>query len=287
MDYGFNIALNMYRNLTGDYDTSFSTTEEIYNAIDEAVPSGTPVVISPLSVSIKENGTHIYETELGIDGYNPITVEVDIPTGGSGGEGFDFTELGYTEEESMLMNDIHRGNIEYTKSLEGRIDGKESLGFEFGGDTKLVYAPMGNTDTCKYMYQMFMRCSNLVFIPHYRTGAAGWMEQMFYECKALKYVPELDCSSCVNIQTIMYNCSVLTDFGGFKNLGMQPDLNTTNSFKYCDSLTHDSIMNIINNLYDRNTAGYSVVDLPLGEENLARISDVEKAIATNKGWTLS
>ena len=74
---------------------------------------------------------------------------------------------------------------------------------------------------------------------------------------------------------------------GNGSLGKQPELTTTNMFSLCDSLTHDSIMNIINNLYDRKTAGYSVVDLPLGEENLNRISDEEKSIAINKGWTLS
>jgi hypothetical protein len=46
-------------------------------------------------------------------------------------------------------------------------------------------------------------------------------------------------------------------------------------------------MNIINNLYDRASAGYSVVTLKLAAKTLALLSDEEKTIATNKGWTLS
>ena len=46
-------------------------------------------------------------------------------------------------------------------------------------------------------------------------------------------------------------------------------------------------MNVINNLYDRASAGYSVLTLKLHANHLAMLSDEEKAIATNKGWTLS
>ena len=46
-------------------------------------------------------------------------------------------------------------------------------------------------------------------------------------------------------------------------------------------------MNIINNLYDRATAGLSVLTLRLNSRSLAALTDEEKAIATNKGWILS
>lgn len=318
MDYGFNIALNMYRNLTGDYDTSFSTTEEIYNAIDEAVPSGTPVVISPLSVSIKENGTHIYETELGIDGYNPITVEVDIPTGGSGGEGFDFTVLGYGTDmddiDDIPYNDTVNHSIQfdinYSKTILNNWDPSRTTA-SFSKDNKLVYCPMIDTSNLTSTRNMFYECPSLRFVPNLNTSNVVDMTNTFYGCGALLFVGPMDTSKVENMRDMFNGCKSLsvradmdaglvTDttrmfagcesldwFYGLTDLGKQPELTTTNMFALCDNLTHDSIMYIIYGLYDRNTAGYSVVDLPLGEENLARISDVEKAIATNKGWTLS
>lgn len=64
--------------------------------------------------------------------------------------------------------------------------------------------------------------------------------------------------------------------------------NSSNYFiSGCSSLTHDSLMNVINGLYDRKTAGYSVISLRFGSTNLAKLTDEEKAIATNKGWTLT
>lgn len=53
-------------------------------------------------------------------------------------------------------------------------------------------------------------------------------------------------------------------------------------------LTHDSLMSIINALQDKtsDTNGTSWV-CTLGTDNLAKLTDAEKAIATNKGWSLA
>lgn len=51
-------------------------------------------------------------------------------------------------------------------------------------------------------------------------------------------------------------------------------------------LTHDSLMSIINALKDLSGSGTSLV-LTLGTTNLAKLTDSEKAIATQKGWTLA
>jgi hypothetical protein len=80
----------------------------------------------------------------------------------------------------------------------------------------------------------------------------------------------------------------LTYLGGFEELGKVSGFSKPSYFiKYCPNLTKESVMNVINNLYDRNTAGYSVVTLPFNTKSLALLSDEEKAIATNKGWTLT
>ena len=56
----------------------------------------------------------------------------------------------------------------------------------------------------------------------------------------------------------------------------------------CTKLTHDSLMSIINTLADKttDTSGTNWV-CTLGSTNLAKLSDAEKAIATQKGWTLA
>ena len=52
-------------------------------------------------------------------------------------------------------------------------------------------------------------------------------------------------------------------------------------------LTHESLMNVINNLYDIKTKGCNAQPLVLGSTNLAKLTAEEIAIATNKGWNVS
>ena len=54
----------------------------------------------------------------------------------------------------------------------------------------------------------------------------------------------------------------------------------------CTKLTHDSLMSIINHLKDYSGTG-TTHTLTLGTTNLAKLTDEEKAIATEKGWTLA
>jgi hypothetical protein len=78
--------------------------------------------------------------------------------------------------------------------------------------------------------------------------------------------------------------------GGFKNLGMMSSMSNTSGAYFIAGLPYiskESVLNILNGLYDRASAGYSVVTLKMHANHLAMLSDDEKAIATNKGWTLS
>ena len=51
----------------------------------------------------------------------------------------------------------------------------------------------------------------------------------------------------------------------------------------CAKLTHDSLMNVINSIQTVTTPE----TLTLGGVNLAKLSDEEKKVATDKGWTLA
>ena len=54
-------------------------------------------------------------------------------------------------------------------------------------------------------------------------------------------------------------------------------------FDYCPLLTHESLINILNVIGTVTTAK----TLQLGSANLNKLTAEEKAIATNKGWTLT
>jgi surface protein len=114
---------------------------------------------------------------------------------------------------------------------------------------------------------------------------------MFKGCSKLTSISELDFSNVTSITYIFGTSDLknLTNLGGFKNLGAQPSLSVTSSYQFnkAPNMTYESIMNIINNLYDRKSAGYSVITLKFASKTLALLSDEEKTIATNKGWTLT
>ena len=75
-----------------------------------------------------------------------------------------------------------------------------------------------------------------------------------------------------------YQCISLTTLSGFRGLNLDFDLST------CTALTHDSLMNVINEAADVSA---SPKTLTLGTTNLNKLTDEEKAIATNKGWVLA
>ena len=76
----------------------------------------------------------------------------------------------------------------------------------------------------------------------------------------------------------------LTDLGGFK------DLKVNASSYFLDKVpnaTVESLMNVINNLYDLTANGLSGKTLKFGTTNLNKLTDEQKAVAINKGWTLT
>lgn len=122
------------------------------------------------------------------------------------------------------------------------------------------------------------------------TNVAG----MFNYCTSLTTVPELDLSSATNLTQMFKYCIDLTTLGGFKNLGQAYLTSKSSNYSEykldlssCTQLTHDSLMNVINKLYDIATKGCNTQQLVLGSTNLAKLTAEEIAIATNKGWSLS
>lgn len=170
----------------------------------------------------------------------------------------------------------------------------------FNSCDKLTNVPLFDTSKVTDMGAMFTACSGLMRIPPFNTSNVTTFGSMFYNCQKLVEVPLLDTSKVTSIGYAFYNCSNLKSIGGFKNLGKAYTRTTTNysyytiDLSYCNLLTHDSLMNVINNLYDLNLT-YNVAgggklyrqSLVLGATNLAKLTEEEIAIATNKGWTVS
>lgn len=166
-----------------------------------------------------------------------------------------------------------------------------SINSMFSYCDELLYIVPFDTSEVVSMNNTFVNCSKLTTIPQLDTSNVTTMNNMFYSA-GIRKLPLLDCSKISSGSYIELFASTtmtyLTDLGGFKDLGMVKGFNKPSYFlKYCPNLTKESILNVLNNLYDRKTAGYSVVTLPFHANALALLTDEEKAIATNKGWTLA
>lgn len=143
---------------------------------------------------------------------------------------------------------------------------------------------------------MFANCSYLtdLDLSNFDTSKVTNFSSMFSSCSSLTTIPQFDTSKGTNFGSMFERCFSLTDFGGLENLGQA--YKTTQSANYsnyklnlstCTALTEQSLMNVINNLYDIAAKGCNTQQLVLGSKNLAKLTAEKIAIATNKGWNVS
>lgn len=129
----------------------------------------------------------------------------------------------------------------------------------------------------------------------------------FYGNSAIKVIGEIDTRSCDNLQNTFYGANqlitirnlILKDDGSqlfyngtFNNCIALENLTINGKIgqdKFdvspCTLLTHESLMSIINALYDYSDTT-TTKTVTIGAENLAKLTDAEKKTATDKGWSL-
>lgn len=164
----------------------------------------------------------------------------------------------------------------------------------FSGCAVIDNLPLLDTSKVTRMNDTFKRCYDLKKIPEINTENVTNFNSTFYNCASLYELPALNASKVTDINQMFRLCNKLKNFGGLINLGEAYDIrqpaNITNYKLVLDdstALTHDSLMNVINNLYDIKTKGCNVQGLILGGTNLSKLTSEEIAIATNKGWNVS
>ena len=160
-----------------------------------------------------------------------------------------------------------------------------SMSNMFMGCSILYHIPQLDTSNVTDMGFMFYYCTSLASIPQLDTSNVTSMDRMFKKCSSLNSIPLLDCSSITNTNDPfeydnLYN---LTNLGGFKDLKVSWSSNFLNRVP---NATVESLMNVINNLYNLTANGLSEQTLRFGTTNLNKLTADQIAVATNKGWTL-
>ena len=108
------------------------------------------------------------------------------------------------------------------------------------------------------------------------------MNYAFGGAANLKTIRSLDITNVTSYTSTFYACYAL------ENITFVGTVKVDLSFLYSEKLTHESLMSIINALYDfsSDTSG-TAHTLKLGTKNLAKLTQAEKDIITNKGWQYS
>ena len=149
------------------------------------------------------------------------------------------------------------------------------MGGMFQGCSNLTTIPLLNTINVTNMGAMFDGCSNLTNIPLLDTTSVSNMRYMFQNCSNLTSVPEFNLSSVTDMSYMFDFCFNLKSILMY-NIGTDLDISSSTKFERSDLLI------ILNNL---NTVTGKT--LTMGADNLAKLTEEDKAIATNKGWTLA
>ena len=231
---------------------------------------------------ITENGTY-KSSDDNLDGYS----EVEVAT-----SGVDINEY-FTP--TIRGNGIRGGWIGSMLKFRSPLTIGTAWGYQLFFEFPLEEVPeLLETEKLTNTEYMFDRAGKIKTIPNINTSNVTNMGRMFRYCYELQNIPKLNANKVTNISDVIYSCSKLETFGGFENLGQAYD--TTKSANYssytldlstCKKLTHDSLMNVINNLYDIKSKGCNPQSLVLGSTNISKLSAEEIQIATDKGFSVS
>lgn len=199
------------------------------------------------------------------------------------------TWVNITRPDTLIASNIKKGvtiaGIQGTlepsnvTSLKGLLDATKrcsELFYNYDGTSVAGLIAYDDTSDVTTMYGMFSNCSKLTTIPLLNSSNVITMEQMFWGCSKLTTIPQLDTSNVGNMYRMFNGC---TNLKSILMTGMKVnfDISASTQFERSDLVT------ILNNLATVTTTK----TLTMGATNLAKLTDSDKEIATNKGWTLA
>lgn len=198
------------------------------------------------------------------------------------------------------MSYMHYDNSNLLRGGDYNTINVTDMSYMHYSNSNLVECGKYDTSNVTTMSSMHYRNDNLVNGGNYNTPNVKSFNDMYYRCENLKNVPAYRADSTNNVSNMLNRCSELENFDGLINLGKGYTQKSNNYAVYSfilgnsSKLTHTSLINIINNLYDLNLT-YDVANggtlytqkLTLGPTNITKLTAEEIQIAVQKGWTVS
>lgn len=265
------VDVDVYVNKLG---TKTITTNGTYKATDDNVDGYSEVVVSTSGVDIND----YYDTNNKYSGDIRLYIK-EIPM--------------INTENLTTMYQFFSNCQNLTNIPKINTSNVTNMNIMFLSCRKLKTIPALDTSKVTGMSRMFNR-SGITIIPELNTSNVRYVSEMFSVCLNLITIPKLNFESVTNISSFLSGANNVVNIGGFENLGAAYSTTSSANYSYyrldltsCTKLTHESLMNVINNLYDIKTKGCKVQSLRLGATNLAKLTDEEKQIAIDKSWNVS
>ena len=279
--------------------TKTITKNGIYKAVDDNLDGYSEVDVETSGVDINDYFVSKPRINTKINAFIKAIPLIDISS---------YTTMNHTFEDCIELTTIPFMDTSNVNSMQ----------YTFRGCSKLTTIPLLNTEKVINMQYMFANCSSLTTLPPINTSNVISMNNTFTSCDSLTTIPPLNTEKTTNMYFMFYHCSSLKtipllnankadyisyafnyctnliDFGGLENLGQAyktsrnaNDLDYQLNLSYSTQLTHESVMNVIDNLYDIKTKGCKAQQLVLGSTNISKLSAEELQICTERGWSVS
>ena len=184
-------------------------------------------------------------------------------------------------EKCLSMSGLFNGCTALVNVPQIDMAANRTVDSMFYNCSKITTIPQYNTSEVETFYRTFYGCSALTTLPALDSSKSTSFYQTYYNCKKLTTIEGIDFSAATNVNQTFYNCSALVNLtvvGTIKITGL--------TFTQSTQLSHDSLMSIYNALEDKSSVG-GTWKLVIGSTNLAKLTDEEKEIAINKGWTVT
>ena len=202
----------------------------------------------------------------------------------------DFTGI----SDNDLIHFFEGSNISnWDKLSEIDTSAIKNLAYTFYKSNLTDLTPISNWDVSnvtnlEYMFAQINNLTDLTPISNWDTSNVTNMSNMTQSTYNLTTMPYMNCIKVTANNYPLFNSGSPVNLGGFY---MKNSWDNAYGLAKCTKLTVESLVNVLNALYDFTGNGETPTSsqgkLALGATNLAKLTDEQKAIATNKGWTLS
>ena len=258
---------------------------------DESQEANKPFTTGELNVT--DNGVYLPKDN-NLDAFNKVTVNVQLPKiklkdnpslhiANLGHVDLNFIDTsevnrlsGVFESSKMETIDVSEWDISNVTAINGAFSNCENL--------KSIDIKNWNTSNVDNMNGLFYGCNSIISL-----DLSGWLtsnvRSMYQTFYAMNNVESINISGWDMRNVTMIEIALGYNFN-LKNLNMDgailPKINI--NWELSNQLTVESLLSVLNALQQLDDGESYTCNI--GSDNIAKLSDEQKAIATNKGWTL-